>query len=124
MKYLLAYILPLCCYVGLTLGGVWSFLTPALAFGLIPFLELFLHGTDRSPHPISGRLSFLYDVLVVLHLPIMYILLYMLLAGIKFNFYAGYEIIGVVLSTGIILGSFGMNLGHEMGHRSGFGTNW
>jgi len=120
MKYLLAYILPLCCFIGLTVGGWMTFLTPLVAFGLIPMLELVLQGRNHPPEPMEGALAYLYDVLVYLHVPVMYFLLYVLLQGAAIGEYATYEIVGSTVSVGIILGSFGMNLGHELGHRSGW----
>ena len=42
LKYLMGYTLPAMAIIGLSFRGIWSFLTPVVAFGLIPLLELAL----------------------------------------------------------------------------------
>jgi alkane 1-monooxygenase len=120
MKYLLAYTLPLSCLLGLTWGGAWSFLTPAVAFGLLPVLEFLIPAKDGTPTTRPGVTEWLYDGLIYLHVPFMYILLFKFFYGIHLDLYNTAELLGLTISEGIILGSFGMNLGHELGHRQGF----
>ncbi len=119
VKYLLAYILPLVCWIGLTLGGWFTFLTPLLAFGLLPTLELFLKGNSKPIRPWKGAAAYFYDVLVYMHVPITYFLILLFCSKIAEGSFSPVEILGCTFSVGIICGSFGMNLGHELGHRSG-----
>ncbi len=120
MKYLLAYILPLSCLLGLSWAGPWAFLTPLLAFGLIPCLEMIFPAGDKSATTMPGTIEFLYDLLVYMHLPFLYYLLIRFGAGIEGGLYEPMELMGLTFSMGIILGTFGMNLGHELGHRQGW----
>lgn len=119
MKYLLAYTLPLSCLFGLTWAGAWSFFTPVFAFVAIPLLEVILPARDSKPTDLPGVLEWFYDLMIYLHVPFLYFLLYTFLDGIHHGIYNTWELIGLTFSIGIILGSFGMNLGHELGHRKG-----
>ena len=120
MKYLLAYALPLSCLIGLTWAGPWSFFTPVFAFVAIPVLEFVMPPRDKQPTALPGVLEWFYDVMIYLHVPILYFLLFTFFSGVRQEIYNTYELIGLTFSVGIILGSFGMNLGHELGHRQGF----
>ena len=120
MKYLLAYLIPLIAIIGIYFGGNWSFSGVIFAFVLIPILELILPTNEKnySAAEIDDRLkSGFFDFLLYLNVVIVYgSLLYVLIE--KTNQNLSYtEIIGVLLSLGIILGTNGINVAHELGHR-------
>ena len=119
MKYLLAYTLPLICLLGLSWANAWSYATPVFAFGILPVLELVIPAKDGRPTALPGVLEWLYNALVYLHVPFLYFLLFIFFNGIHHGLYNTSELFGLTFSVGIILGVFGMNLGHELGHRSG-----
>jgi len=120
LKYLLAYVLPLSCFISIYYAGPWSFLTVAIGYVLIPIMdELF----PRSKENLSQELkkdkltNKFFDVLLYLNLPIVYGLLFLFLNRLGFSALSTYEIVGLTLSTGIILGSAGINVAHELGHK-------
>lgn len=120
MKYLLAYILPVSCLLALLFGGLLVFIVPSLSFIVIPLLELFLVGKPGRTTPKFKLADKLYTAIVYGHVPFLYLLLYLYFEGVSISRFTTYEFIGLTLSMGIILGTFGMNLGHELGHRQGW----
>ena len=120
LKYLFAYTIPLSTYVSFYLGGYFSFFTLGYAFILIPILELILSETDRkySDNEKEDRLkNFLFDGMLYLNLPIVFILLSYGLNKLIVDSYETYEIIGLIFSLGILLATNAINVAHELGHR-------
>ncbi|WP_293875410.1 alkane 1-monooxygenase [Flavobacterium sp.] len=120
MKYLLAYCVPFIAIIGIYFGGYWSFSGVVFAFVLIPFLELILPRNEKnySADEIDNRLkNGFFDLLLYLNVVIVYgSLLYVLIVKTNKNL-SNSEIIGIIVSLGIILGSNGINVAHELGHR-------
>tara|TARA_R110002020_G_scaffold375513_1_gene586693 strand:- start:231 stop:668 length:438 start_codon:yes stop_codon:yes gene_type:complete len=120
LKYLSAYLVPLSAFVGITIGGVFIYLTVIFVFGLIPLLELISpHDTSNLDDEGRQRKSSnkWFTVLLYLNIPIVYgILIYALFTATQNNLQI-YEFIGLFLTTGIVLGSNGINVAHELGHR-------
>ena len=120
LKYLAAFSIPIVAFLGISLKGIWSFLTPIYAFVIIPVLELILWVDDKnldkqeSENKIKNKL---FDWLLYLNLPIVYgILTYALITVTSSNL-ENYEFFGLIISTGIVLGVNGINVAHELGHR-------
>ena len=120
LKYLFAYTIPLSTFVSFYLGGYFSFFTLGYAFIIIPLLELLLNETDRKYSDLEkdSRLkNLLFDIMLYLNLPIVFILLIYGLNKLTINTYETYEIIGLLFSLGILLATNAINVGHELGHR-------
>ncbi|MFT4699223.1 MAG: alkane 1-monooxygenase [Flavobacteriaceae bacterium] len=120
LKYLVAYSIPVSAIIGLNLQGYWSFFTPIFAFVLIPILEILLplQNKNNSEKEIEVKSkSFFFDVLLLLNIPFVYGILGWFLWSLQFNTYTSSELIGLIFSVGIVLGSNGINVAHELGHR-------
>ncbi|UJP63359.1 alkane 1-monooxygenase [Mongoliitalea daihaiensis] len=121
LKYLSAYLLPLSFLLALVLGGVWSWASVILAFGIFPILDALLPASTEnlSPEKEAEKLSNrFFDILLYLCAPICYLL-------IGFYFYSisnvpmeNIEKIGLTFSLGVVLGALGINVSHELGHRA------
>jgi alkane 1-monooxygenase len=124
LKYLLAYTIPVSALIGIQLGGYWCYTTVFYAFGFIPIWEAFL-----SPNPnklndqkIERRLANrFFDLMLYFNLVLVFPILgygiwYLTTTPLEIS-----EIIGLVLSFGIVLGTNGINVAHELGHRK---TAW
>jgi alkane 1-monooxygenase len=119
-KYLLAYALPLSAYLGLYYGGLWSAGGFYVGFVFLPLYELFSSGSPDNDNTIdekerSGLLFF--DVLLWMNIPLLYGLIYYLFVQLTNGQISGYEVPLAVLSVGVVAGSSGINVAHELGHR-------
>lgn len=124
MKYSLAYTIPLAAFLGIYYQGIASYAGVLFAFGFIPLLEILLPiNTDNyDDDEIKSKLANkIYDFLLYLNIPIVYgLLLFSILTILKSELET-YEIIGTILSLGIVFGANGINVAHELGHRK---TRW
>ncbi|MEL7159674.1 MAG: alkane 1-monooxygenase, partial [Bacteroidota bacterium] len=127
LKYLLAYLLPLSGYLGLYLGGVWSFGSIYVAFVLLPILEFVLpartdaHAPEEEAERAHNRF---FDYLLYVNLPLLYGAIVYLLINVTTRELAGYEVTGMILNVGLLIGTIGINVGHELGHRSDKTEQW
>lgn len=124
VKYLLAYSIPLATLVALVFDGLWSYATVFFAFGLIPFLEIIIadRTTSYSDNELAERkINPFFDWMLYANLPIVFSLLVFGLWDLTVSSYAAYEWIGKMVSLGILLGTNGINVAHELGHRT---TAW
>ncbi len=120
-KYLLAYLGPISAVAGLYFGGVWSFGYAYLAFGILPLLELFLpKSTYNFPQEQEDNRTHAryFDFLLYAHVPILYGILFYAFYKFAFTPLTQLETIGLIFNLGIMVGAFGINVGHELGHRS------
>lgn len=120
MKYLWAYSIPLVGILCIFQQGLWSYFLLVFVFILIPILEYFLplNHSNYSDEEKEKRLkNKLYDWLLYLNVLIVYGSLFFTFTIVQTTSLQLYELIGIVLSLGIILGSNGINVAHELGHR-------
>ena len=120
LKYLTAFTIPLTAFVGIYFKGYWSFITPIYAFMLIPVLELLLpvSTTNYEGEEREAKLdNKLFDWMLYLNIPLVYGLFYYSLNELAVHPVETYEIVGIIFSLGIVLGTNGINVGHELGHR-------
>lgn len=126
-KYFIAYILPLSALAGLYLKGPWAFSAFYVGFVIIPILEQLLPkstanlGEEEEKRQSNRRL---FDFLLYANVPVLYGLLFYYFRTLAQGDLAGYEIAGLTLSMGIVTGSIGINVGHELGHRAARHEQW
>lgn len=120
LKYLSALTVPLSAVIGLYLKGGWLFLTPIYIFVFVPVLELLLKEQNSNyteAESSSRAVNPIFDWLLYINFPIVFGLLsWSLLEVSNYNF-ATYELVGLVLSIGMVLSANGINVAHELGHR-------
>lgn len=120
LKYLLAYSAPLLALLGLLWGGWWSYAAIIEAFIFIPVLEQLLpFSKGNTPESQESERSkvFFFDLLLYLHVPIIYGMLWLFFQNMASGTFSTFEVTGMTASMGLILGSFGINVAHELGHR-------
>ncbi len=120
LKYICAYTIPFMAIIGIWLQGIYTYLTPIYAFGLIPILELFTNSSTKNvndKHKILQSKKRIFDWMLYINLPIVYGLLFYGIFTCTTSNLDTYEVIGIIISLGIVLGSNGINVGHELGHR-------
>ncbi len=121
MKYLIAYLAPLAAAAGILVQGHWSFAGIYVGFILIPLAELISGSSAQNlaPEEETGQLSKgLFDWLLYLNVPILYGLIALYFTTIRDGGPATYEVVGMTCSVGLIVGTIGINVAHELGHRS------
>ena len=121
LKYLLAYLTPVSAWLGLTCLGWWTYSTPILAFILIPVLDAGLQGsranlTNEQENEKAN--SPFFDYLLYVNIPIYIGLLYYFFLVSSTVYLQTHEWIGLCFSMGILVGTIGINVAHELGHRS------
>ncbi len=119
-KYLIAYIAPLAALVGIYLGGLFTFGAFLVGFAIIPIFELFLspkvenHVQEQEE---SRTQNTFFDVLLFLNLPLYFCILIYFFYAVSTRSYSFMEYLGLTLSIGTIVGTIGINVAHELGHR-------
>lgn len=127
LKYLAAYILPLLVFAGFYLGGVFTFSAAILAFLLIPLLELVLPRFEEnlSESQVESKLkNSLFDIMLYLNLPMVWGAIVYFLYGLVNQEYSSLELIGNIVSLGVVMGANGINVAHELGHRFNKSEQW
>ena len=120
LRYLFAYTLPLSAFAAVYLQGAWSYAAVAYGFGVIPVLDaLAPQARANDDGETTGRRlpTRFFDLLLYANVPLFYALVAYALAAVASGGLAAYEAVGVVLSVGIVAGSLGINVAHELGHR-------
>ena len=120
LKYLAAYIAPILVFVGLYVGGMVSYSAFAFAFFLIPILDSVLPQSKKnlSEEEANSKVSnIFFDILLYLNLPLVWGAIVYFLFGIVNNHFTMFELVGNMLSLGIVMGASGINVAHELGHR-------
>jgi alkane 1-monooxygenase len=117
--YALVYLVPAFAFVGLYVGGGWTWVLPVVIFGLVPVLELVFPGAGVNPSPpteAARRADRRFDLLLVGIVPVQIALVLTLAA--RASSLAGWELLGAIGSVGICCGALGINVAHELGHRA------
>lgn len=120
-KYLIAYILPLSAMLALYKGGWWSFSVVFVAFVLVPLVELFWKGSDENLSAESTAQQLQkkrFDYLLYANVPLVLGIVAWYLYALQLGQWSSLEYWGTTLSIGIFIGSIGINVAHELGHRS------
>lgn len=120
----LKYILPFLFFFGAwrsfnSFG--WTIWLPVItAFFIIPVLELFIKPDSSNMNVAEeemARKNTLYDVLLYFVVTFQYFALYQFLVSMKSDSLVWYETAGRIAVMGLLCGTFGINVGHELGHR-------
>lgn len=123
-KSTLKYTTPLIVYVlaiiAFTQTGFLCWLTLLYAWVGIPLVELFLHPNENNLSVIEEDLAkqnnwydYILYLIVIIQLPTLFFFLYQM----QDTTLSRLDIIARVFTMGLLCGTFGINVGHELGHR-------
>ena len=120
LKYLSVLSLPICVWISFHSSGILTFLPALYLFIAIPFFELILK-VDKSnlseqEKVLAANDSF-YSILLYLMLPVQFGFLVYFMFHIQ-EAQSTSVLIGRISSMGLMCGVLGINIGHELGHRS------
>lgn len=120
LKYLGIIILPIATYISFTSTGILTFLPLLVTFIAVPVIELFFKPNHHNLTEIeveTAKKDSYYSILLFLIVPIQIALLLLFFNTIQENLSVT-DRIGRLLSMGITCGVLGINVGHELGHRT------
>jgi alkane 1-monooxygenase len=121
LKYLTTYTLPLAVIFSFTSEGWHTFMPIIYAFGIIPLLELFIKPDARNLSEAEIELSksdSMYDLLVWFIVPVQVGFLVWYFFNINTVTAFGLTWWGRTVSMGLMCGVLGINVAHELGHRT------
>ncbi len=120
LKYLFAYIAPMSAIYGFYTGGWWYYSAFVVGFIIIPIFETVLQGNGSNlsaEEEVVQLNKSWFDFLIYLNLPLLIFILYLFFTAITKDGLHSFEYIGLILSMSVIMGSTGINVAHELGHR-------
>ena len=127
-RYSLALVLPILYFISFYAPAtIFAWLPLLFAFGIIPALEMLVPPNNENYlEELEQDLlkSPVYDFLLLLSLPIVYVSLYYMFASIDGMIDQPFRLLGSTIGLGLILGILGINVAHELGHRDSSWAKW
>lgn len=120
LKYGLPFVLFLAAGYAFQVRGWQVWIPMILVWILIPSLELLIAPRAEnlsSAEEEMARQDRFYDYLLYATVPVQYFLLYQFLRSMQMEELSTWERMGRIGAMGILCGSFGINVAHELGHR-------
>jgi alkane 1-monooxygenase len=121
LKFLTVLLLPISVYISFTSSGFITYLPLVLFFGFVPILEFFFTPTsdnfDKEQEKIEKE-NKMYTYILYLMIPIQIGFLFFFFEVIQEPNLSNYELFGRVFGMGLMCGTLGINIGHELGHRN------
>lgn len=118
------YCFPFLTYVGALQAffstGFYVFIPLVYAWLVIPVLELFLRPDNSNLSEVEEDLAKKdrsYDIFLYLVVPFQYLALICFLYSVSFIAQPVSDLVGKIAVMGLLCGTFGINVGHELGHR-------
>ncbi|MCL4105922.1 UNVERIFIED_CONTAM: hypothetical protein GTU68_012560 [Idotea baltica] len=105
----------------LLLGGLWSYALLIYAFGIIPLTELLFKPNPDNLNKAELELvkaDRLYDLLLYLVVPVQFGLVFLFAYQVMSYDWLWWELVGMTWAVGICCGILGINVAHELGHRT------
>lgn len=126
-RYLVAFLVPISCVLGLYLGNWFSPGVLYTGFVLIPIIELFVPASPYSEDEVSLKRKsrfFFFDFILYIHVPVLYAIVVYFIWLLGNREWTSAELIFTVLNVGVTLGVSGINVAHELGHRNNVFARW
>jgi len=115
--YFITVFFPLTALWGMLSGGVYPLVFPAIAFGAVPLVELFVPGLGHRTSAPGGEHKLAHDLLLINAFCMVWIGAGVLFWRVSHAGFTPVELVGTVLCAGVLFGAIGINVAHEMGHR-------
>ena len=121
-KYASVYIIIAIIFTSLREGGLAVFMAPFYTFVLVPVLELVFKGNAENLSQADLELAkkdWKYDWIVWSVVPMQLTIMIYFLNRVNNPSLKFWELGGMILAFGISCGVLGINVAHELGHRTG-----
>lgn len=121
LRYAFTFLIPLGAWATFT-DRLWSYWSvPVFGFVIVPLLEIMLRSdhTNLSEEEEQQVLADpLFDVLLYLVVPVQYALLFLFLVRMEAGGLETMDLLGCIATMGLLCGVYGINVAHELGHRT------
>jgi len=120
LKYLSPIIIYLLAMASFSYTGIITWATLLFAWVLLPLAELFLNPDDKNLGAAEEELAKAnrsYDYMLYFIVPLQYGALIYFLFSMQDVPLTWWEGMGRIFTMGLLCGTFGINVGHELGHR-------
>lgn len=119
-KYLSPLTLYLTAWLGFFFQGFWVWIPLIYAFVLIPFVEWLIKPNTQNLTEAEKEISRTnkwYDWMLYIIVPVQYGTLSYFFYVLQTENVTNTELAGLIGSMGLLCGTFGINVAHELGHR-------
>lgn len=119
--YAVSFVPGLLALAAMFLGGWTPWSVPLLLFGLVPLVELFTRPKGRNATPreeADRRESGAPDALLFAAVPLQVAIVVALMVQTAAGALTGWSLVGAVVAAGLGCAAYGINVAHELGHRS------
>ncbi len=120
ISYSIIYLIPLSVFFGYSLGGIYTFLTPFLVFGVGPLLDSAVGRFTLNPSKETEKklaTDIRYKIWPVLCVPIQIMVVLWGAYAVSYSKLSAVELFGLILSVGISSNILGLSAAHELAHR-------
>ena len=120
-KYVSPFLICILAWLSFSGNGIITYLPVLWAYIFIPVVELFLKPDNKNLEEAEEEVAKadpVYDYILYAVPVALYLLLFQFLASLQQDDLTTIDIIGRTLSMGLLCGVFGINVGHELGHRA------
>jgi len=121
LKYILAFLLPIVIWAGLYFKGRWSLGGVYLAFVVIPLIESFIPAVNSKIKEDASENRFadiIFDILLYANIPLIWFLFIYGMNVILTQPLTNFEYFGLMMNLGVGVATMGINVSHELGHRT------
>lgn len=123
IPYFITYFIPLFIVLGAHMGGAFNFLGIAFVFGFIPLIDIIVGLDNYNPTPeeaksLNNQMSFRF--VTWLWVPAQLALIILGCWHAVTHQLTNVEYYGFVMSVGLATGGLGINISHELIHKSNF----
>lgn len=119
-KYLTPFVLYILTLSAFNGNGLICWLPLLYTFFLIPFIELFIKSDPSNLDEVEEALAKKnksYDIILYAAVIMQYYSLWVFFNCLKQDDLSTIDTVGRVMSMGLLCGTFGINVAHELGHR-------
>jgi alkane 1-monooxygenase len=120
IKYFSIFILASTAYVSFISYGIWTYLPLLFSFVFIPFLELLFKPNSKNlseEKKKKAKKDSYFNIILFAAVPVQVSFVIFFLFAIQEKL-SVFELAGRISSLGVLCGILGINVGHELGHRT------
>lgn len=119
-KYLSPLIIYILAWISFTQSGWFAWIPLLYVWLLIPIIELFFKPDEKNLSATEieiAKKDSTYDYLLYIIVVFQYLSLFKFLSVISTPNSPTFDVIGRIFTMGLLCGTFGINVAHELGHR-------